>query len=132
MMAVFKDTEMMYEVLGGLFANLLEDKEFATSFKAANVTVKFIINDPEGVINVKSDEVVCGEIPDFKPDVTMLLSGDTCHSFWLKKVNLPMALAKRTIKAKGPVNKVLKVLPLLKPAYELYPSICDKKGLPKG
>jgi len=131
-MAVFKDTEMMYDVLGGLFKNLLSDQEFASQFKAANVTVKFVINDPEGIINVKSDEVVCGEIPDFKPDVTMLLSGDTCHNFWLKKVSLPMALAKRTIRAKGPVNKVLKVLPLLKPAYVMYPGICDQRGLPKG
>jgi len=131
-MAVFKNTDMMYEVLGGLFDKLLKDQQFSSQFKAANVTVKFVINDPEGVINVKTDEVVCGEIPDFKPDVTMSLSGDTCHSFWLKKVNLPMALAKRTIKAKGPVNKVLKVLPLLKPAYELYPGICDARGLPKG
>ena len=32
---------------------------------------------------------------------------------------------------KGPVNKVLKMLPMLKPAYELYPRICDDKGLSK-
>ena len=131
-MAVFKDTQMMYEVLGGLFTSLLQNEEFSSRFKAANVTIKFVINDPEGVINVKADEVVCGELQAFKPDVTMILSGDTCHSFWLKKVNLPMALAKKTIKAKGPVNLVLKVLPLLKPAYEMYPGICDARGLPKG
>jgi putative sterol carrier protein len=121
----------MYEVLGGLFNKLLEDKAFASSFRDANVTIKFLINDPAGIINITTDSVVCGEKQGFKPDVTMELSGDTCHKFWLKKVNLPMALAKRSIKAKGPVNKVLKVLPLLKPAYEMYPGICDERGLPK-
>lgn len=130
-MAIFKDTETMYEVLGGLFKRLLADPESGPGFRSANVVIKFVINDPEGIINVKPDEVVCGEAPDLKPDVVMTLSGDTCHAFWLKKVNLPMALAKRTIKAKGPVNKVLKLLPILKPAYELYPKICDEKGLPK-
>jgi len=77
-MAVFKDTQMMYEVLGGLFTSLLQNEEFSSRFKAANVTIKFVINDPEGVINVKADEVVCGELQAFKPDVTMILSGDTC------------------------------------------------------
>ena len=130
-MAVFKTTDSMYEVLGGLFTKLLANEDFASSFRAAGVTIKFVINDPEGTINVTSDQVICGPKPDFKPDVVMTLSGDTCHKFWLKKVSLPIALAKRQIKAKGPVNKVLKVLPLLKPAYEMYPSICDEKGLPK-
>jgi putative sterol carrier protein len=130
-MAVFKDTERMYDVLGGLFKRLLADPEFGPNFRAANMTIKFIINDPEGVLNVKPDGVSCGEAPDVKPDVTMTLSGDTCHDFWLKKVNMPMALAKRKIKAKGPINKVLKLLPILKPAYEMYPKICDEKGLPK-
>jgi putative sterol carrier protein len=129
-MAVFKDTETMYDVLGGLFNALLENESFMSAFRPANVTIKFIINDPEGIINITSDKVVCGELPDFKPDVVMYLSGDTCHNFWLKRVNLPLALAKRTIKAKGPVTKILKVLPLLKPAYEMYPGICARKGLP--
>lgn len=130
-MAIFKDTETMYDVLGGLFKRLLADPESGPGFRSANVVIQFVINDPEGIIYVKPDEVICGEASDVKPDVVMTLSGDTCHDFWLKKVNLPIALAKRTIKAKGPVNKVLKLLPILKPAYELYPKICDEKGLPK-
>ncbi len=129
-MAIFKDTETMYEVLGGLFNGLLQNESFMSAFRPANVTIKFIINDPEGIINVTSDKVVCGELPGFKPDVVMYLSGDTCHNFWLKRVNLPLALAKRQIKAKGPVTKILKVLPLLKPAYDMYPGICAQKGLP--
>lgn len=130
-MAVFKDTETMYDVLGGLFNKLLNDTEFSSKFASANISIRFEINAPQGVINIKPDEVICGEAGGFKPDITMWLSGDTCHKFWLKQVKLPMALAKRQIKAKGPVNKVLKLLPMLKPAYELYPGICDEKGLPK-
>ncbi|MEW6440556.1 MAG: SCP2 sterol-binding domain-containing protein [bacterium] len=129
-MAVFKNTEMMYDTLGGLFKRLLADPESGPGFKAANVSIKFVINDPDGIINVLPDQVLCGESADVKPDVTMTLSGDTCHAFWLKKINLPIALAKRTIKAKGPVNKVLKMLPILRPAYEMYPKICAEKGLP--
>jgi hypothetical protein len=59
----------------------------------------------------------------------MTLSGDTCHKFWLKQVSMPVALAKRLIKAKGPMPKVLKLLPLLGPAYEAYPDIARGHGL---
>ena len=37
--------------------------------------------------------------------------------------------AKGKIKAKGPMPKVLKLLPLLKPAYAAYPGIAKEHGL---
>ena len=116
-MAVYKDTEAMYDILGGLFNTLMDDPSFGPKFTDANLSIKFIITNPDGVLYLKPTGVFCGEQPpDFKPDVTMSLAGDTCHKFWLKKVNMPIALAKRQIKAKGPINKVLKLLPILKPA----------------
>jgi hypothetical protein len=42
---------------------------------------------------------------------------------------MPVALAKGLIKAKGPMPKVIKLLPLLKPAYAAYPEIAKKHGL---
>jgi hypothetical protein len=61
----------------------------------------------------------------------MDLSGDSCHLFWLKELSLPIALAKRKIKARGPMPKVLKLLPMLKPAYEAYPEIAKAHGILK-
>ena len=40
-----------------------------------------------------------------------------------------IALAKGLIKAKGPMPKVLKLLPLLKPAYAAYPDWAQSHGL---
>ena len=60
----------------------------------------------------------------------MTLSGDTCHKFWLQQISMPIALAKGLIKAKGPMPKVLKLLPLLKPAYAAYPDWARSHGLP--
>ena len=57
--------------------------------------------------------------------------GDTTHKFWLKQISLPVALATRKIKSKGPIPKVLKILPFLKPVYQNYPEYCEKYGLPK-
>ena len=77
-----------------------------------------------------SDEggVICGPA-DMKATIEMTLDGDTCHLFWLQQISLPIALAKGKIKAKGPMPKVLKLLPMLKPAYAAYPDIAKENGL---
>jgi hypothetical protein len=128
-MAVFENTAKMYEVLGGLFKKLLSDPGFGDKFADSNLTIRFIINDPDGEIWVTSErEVICGGA-DSKPTIEMWLSGDTCHKFWLQQVSMPIALAKRLIRVKGPMPQVLKLLPLLKPAYKAYPDIAREHGL---
>jgi hypothetical protein len=60
----------------------------------------------------------------------MTLSGDTSHKFWLKQISMPIALAKGLIKAKGPMPKILKLLPILTPAYAAYPAWAKSQGMP--
>ena len=132
-MPVFKDTEFMYEVLGGLFEMLATDPVVSKKYNDEDINLVFIINDPDGKIwllhGEEQPEVALGE-QDIEPQVTMWIAGDDCHRFWLQKLKLPVALAKRRVKAKGPMTKILGLLPLLKPAYEAYPGICEKYGLP--
>ena len=128
-MAIFANTEKMYEVLGTLFNTLMNHPSVGPKFVESNIIIKFTINDPSGFIWLTPDKgVICGDA-DCKPTIEMTLSGDTCHKFWLQEVSMPVALAKGLIKAKGPLPKVLKLLPLLKPAYEAYPEISRKHGL---
>jgi hypothetical protein len=128
-MAVFANTERMYEVLGTLFRKLMDNQEVMEKFVAAEITILFEIHDPPGQIWLTPDQgVVCGPL-GVKPTVTMSLSGDSCHKFWLKQLSMPVALATRKIKAKGPIPKVLKLLPLLNPAYEAYPEIARTYGI---
>jgi hypothetical protein len=129
-MAIFESTEKMYEVLGTLFETLMKDETMYQKFLDSKITIKFTINNPDGYIWLTDEgKVICGEA-DFKPSIDMTLSGDTCHKFWLQQVKLPVALAKGLIKAKGPMPKVLKLLPLLKPAYAAYPDIAKKFNIP--
>lgn len=129
-MAVFKDTEQMYEILGNLWQRLLDDPVNGSKFKEAGLKIKYILSEPSGVLWVTPEGVFTGE-QDMKPDVEMTLSGDTAHKFWLKEVSLPAALAKKLITAKGSMTKVMKLLPLLKPLHEAYPAVCDQYGLPR-
>jgi putative sterol carrier protein len=127
-MAVFKNTEYLYEVLGGFWKALSEMEVFSSALKEANVQIKYEITDPSGIIWVGPDGVEFGE-QNLKADVTMQLAGDVCHAFWKKELSLPVALAMRKIKSKGNIAKVMKLLPVLKPAYELYPEYMKKHGL---
>lgn len=61
-------------------------------------------------------------------DVEMILSSETSHLFWMENLNVPLALASRKIVAKGSVQKALKLLPALKPAFALYPGILRQAG----
>jgi putative sterol carrier protein len=130
-MPIFASTEKMYEVLGGLFRGLMADPEIREKMLAANITILFNISNPNGQmwLSGENGQIITGA-SNLKPDVTMSLSGDDCHSFWLKKLSLPIAIATRKIKTQGPIQKVLKLLPLLKPAHEAYPELARKHGLP--
>lgn len=130
-MPVFKDTEQMYQMLEALWNHVISETEFGPKLKEYDITFKFIITEPNGYLFVSHDQVITGEEANRDAVITMELSGDTVHKFWLKKISLPVALATRKIKSKGPIPKVLKILPFLKPVYEKYPEYCDKFGLPK-
>lgn len=127
-MPVYKDTEQMYTVLGGLWSQLLEHPESGKKFKDARLQIKFSLSEPSGILWVTPEGVFTGE-QGFKPDIEMTLNGDTAHKFWLKELSLPAALAKRLITSKGSMTKVMKLLPLFNPLHEMYPDICDKYGL---
>ena len=132
-MAIFNSKDQMQTILGGLFEKLLGDPVVGPKFVKAGITIKYNVTDPEGTIWVTPGDGMTGEVivgkSDKKPDVEMTLSGDTCHKFWLKQISLPMALAKGLVKSKGPLPKVLKLLPLLKPAFDAYPEHAKSHGL---
>ncbi|MDX1386052.1 MAG: hypothetical protein R3257_00575, partial [bacterium] len=58
----------------------------------------------------------------------MTMKADVAHRFWFGKVNLIAALTRREMVAKGPIPKILKLLPAIKPAYSLYPEYLKEKG----
>ena len=58
----------------------------------------------------------------------MTMDADTAHRFWLGKVNVTVALARGQMKAKGPVAKILKLVPLVKPVFPRYRAMLEEPG----
>ena len=128
-MPTFENAEKMLEMLVPLWEYVISETEFGPKLKEYDISYKFIIKDPNAYLWVGHDKVVTGDEANQDAVITMELSGDTVHNFWLKKIKLPVALATRKIKSKGPIPKVLKILPYLKPVYEQYPKFCEKYGI---
>lgn len=131
-MAYFKDADEVYRYIGTLFEQLAEDEELAPKFRKANTIVQYRYRDPESQITVELTEdgdgrVDCGETT-MEPEVVMTMDADTAHRFWLGKVNVTVALARGQMKAKGPVAKILKLVPLTKPIFPRYRALLEQDG----
>ena len=131
-MPYFKDADEVYATLGKLFQDLAVDDELGPKFRKANTIVRYEFQDPDSAITVRLQEDQPGDV-DFgesqmEPEVTMSMAADTAHRFWLGQVNITVALARGQIKAKGPVAKILKLVPLAKPVFPRYQAELEAQG----
>jgi hypothetical protein len=131
-LAYFSDAQEVYETIGKLFQDIAADEELGPRFRKADTIVRYQYSDPESAITVRLQEsqppdVDLGE-SDMEPEVTMTMQADTAHRFWLGQVNVTVALARGEIKAKGPVAKILKLVPLAKPIFPRYKAQLEAQG----
>ena len=131
-MAYFKDADEVYAYIGKLFEELSEDEELAPKFRTANTIVQYRYRDPDSQITVKLLDGQGGQVDlgqtTLEPEVVMSMDADTAHRFWLGNVNVTVALARGQMKAKGPVAKILKLVPLVKPVFPRYRQMLEEAG----
>jgi putative sterol carrier protein len=131
-LAVFKDADEVYAYIGKLFEDLTVDEELGPKFRKANTVVQYKYRDPESTITVKLLEGEDGQVDlgetTLEPEVVMSMEADTAHRFWLGEVNVTVALARGQMKAKGPVAKILKLVPLTKPVFPRYRKMLEDSG----
>jgi hypothetical protein len=130
--AVFKSAQDVYDTLGQLFLDLAADPELGPKFRKANTILRYEYTEPEATITLRLKDNEPGDVDfgesDMEPDVTMAMAADTAHAFWLGEVNVTVALARGQIKANGPVAKILKLVPLAKPAFPRYKALLESQG----
>jgi putative sterol carrier protein len=129
---VFKDEQEVYQFIGKLFQDLADDEELGPRFRKADTIVQYQYSNPDSQITVKMKEGEDGQVDlgptDLAPEIVMTMEADTAHKFWLGKVNVTMALARGQMKAKGPVAKILKLVPLVKPVFPRYQAMLEEAG----
>ena len=139
-MPCFKNADDLFGCIGGLFDWAKRNEDLGKKLRETNLVIRMSYTDPVAAITID-----CAHDPKekgtyvawvrgdggLKPDVEFLMKADVAHRFWLGKVNLLIALTKREITAKGPIFKVMKFLPILKPLYDQYPVILKERGRPE-
>jgi 2-oxoisovalerate dehydrogenase E1 component len=131
-MSAFKTKDELVKVLSALWDEIFDTPAITEKISAEKLIVKFRFTDFETDLYIDNR----GDTPryywdppdDVAVDVEMIQTSDTSHQFWLEKLNVPMAIATRKVVAKGSVQKALKLIPALKPAFVLYPEILKRLG----
>lgn len=131
-MAYFRDADEVYRYIGRVFEEIVADDELGPKFQRADTTVQYQMRDPEARVTVRMREgeerrVDLGET-ELEPEVVMTMAADTAHRFWLDKLSIAAAMSRGQIKARGPVSKILKLVPLVKPVFPRYRQMLEEEG----
>lgn len=130
-MAIFRDTEHLYQVLDAFFHRVAARPAVANGLLAGGFVLRFRYTDPAGQVTVDLRRAplswTFGD-SEQRPDLEMIQSADVAHQFWLGRLNVPAAIATRRVVSRGPVAKALKLLPAVKPTYALYADALRELG----
>jgi|SRR5215468_2709062 len=131
-MPYFKDAEDVYAHLGRLFEDSLADEELGPRFRATDTVVQYRMRRPDSQLTLRTlendDLRVDFGVTELRPEVVLAMDADTAHRLWLGKVNVTVALARGQISARGPVAKILQLVPLVKPVRSRYESQLQAAG----
>ncbi len=138
-MPVFKDSKQFYETVGELMDRAKKDPNVGPKIAKSGSIIQFKYTDPEAMttINAKDKPTQPGAFIDvihgptnLVPEIVMSMKADVSHAFWQGKVNLLEAIArKQMVIEKGPLPKVLKLLPAITPLFKIYPTLLKEKGI---
>jgi len=128
----------MYTIGRMVFERTLADEKLAAKLQSSKLILQFEYHDeerwgPDVVPKVTVDctidplVIITGDT-DLTPVILMTMEGFTAHLFWMQKLNLMAAITRGQIKAKGPIPKAMRLLPLLKPFYANYRIVLKELG----
>ena len=138
-MPVFKDQAHLQATLTMLFTALRDDPDIGPRVQASGLVVRFSYSNPDSFVVLDCRRNPVAITWDTPPDLTaeerskvyvdMSMDADTAHYFWLGKVNLVASITRGIIKAKGPIPSIMRLLPIIKPAFEMYQRLLNENGL---
>jgi putative sterol carrier protein len=129
-MPFFENADEVYKYIGGVFREAAEHPEVGPKMAAADLVMQVYYSDPDSTvtINFKQPKLTVedgGDNPN--ADVKLFMPADIADKYWRGEYNLAVGLAKGQVKAKGPVNKILKLVPLTKPLFPMYKQLVSEK-----
>ncbi|MGW1752361.1 hypothetical protein ACWCRD_43555 [Streptomyces sp. NPDC002092] len=129
-MTYFTDADEVYAYLGGVFRVADEHPEVGPRLRATDLTFRIDYTGPDATLTVRMQaphiEIFEGAT-DVQPDVRLAMTADRGDAFWRGQYNAAVGLARGEVRARGPVSKLLKLLPVAKPIFPLYRDLVAAK-----
>ena len=128
-MGVFKDSDEATKYIAGIFEEAMADESIGDQLAASGVVLQLNCSDPDIQITVDmpNKKVITGSC-ELSPTVAMSMTSDMANRFWQGKLNLAVSLAKGQVRAKGPVPKILKLVPVAKKLFPRYEQSLRAEG----
>jgi putative sterol carrier protein len=129
-MPYFESAEEVYKYVGGVFRAAADHADVGPKMAAADVSLQVYYSDPESSLTILFKEPkleVQDGGDDTQADVKLFMPADIADKYWRGEYNLAVGLAKGQVKAKGPVNKILKLVPLTRPLFPMYKELVSEK-----
>jgi hypothetical protein len=128
-MSFFADSAEVNKYLGGIF-RIVQDSPTGPKLAAADIDLQIYYTEPDASILVKmhgENIELHEETENDDADVKLYMPADIGDKYWRGEYNLAVGLAKGHVKAKGPVNKILKLVPLTRPIFPMYKDMVADK-----
>ena len=129
-MGYFENADEVNKYIGGVFRAAAEHPTQGPKLAAAGITMQLHYTDPDCELTVRFHEPQLETIEgpsDVPADIHLYMRADDADRFWRGDYNLAVGLAKGQVKAKGPVSKILKLVPLTKPLFPIYRDLTAEK-----
>jgi putative sterol carrier protein len=131
-MATFANAQQVYDTIGLFLDQITKDPELGPKFVAADTSFLVQYSDPECsmLVDATVDPPVVTMNPDpaRETEISLAMAADDGHDFWLGNLNMALALAKGKVKVTGPISKIMKLLPAMRPAFPRYKAFLEERG----
>lgn len=130
-MATFANAQQVYDAIGAFLEQITKDEDLRPKFVAADTSFHIIYSDPDCdmLVDCTIDPPVVTMAPgEVKSEIELAMAADDGHQFWLGNLNMALALAKNKVKVKGPISKIMKLLPAMRPAFPKYKAFIAERG----
>lgn len=128
-MSTFDSSETAHTLFAALFEILLSDQTFVAKARESDLSLHLIHTKPDLELFVSPAAGVVAGPPPQPAAIRIKMSCDTAHALWLGELLMPLALATGKVRVKGSVAKVIEFVPILRPAFDLYPQLAAEHGI---
>jgi hypothetical protein len=131
----FKSPKEFREVMDRIFTMMSDDPDMGPKLRDADVPQRFEFDDVDLVMNIRAAHAGEGanlywewtDDVDWSPRVRMTMSSETANRYFQGKENVPLAIARRRIKAGGDIRASLALIPITKPIFARYRALVEEE-----